>query len=92
MSSVFECLLKTEKAKMSSLQLMEYRKKSYKAGVDLEEASRRREEDLEEVRLSKREENLMNKRGGGEELLLLQSKKLFSDASQTHDNETGEMV
>jgi len=76
---------------MSSLQLMEYRKKSYKAGLDLEEASRRREEDLEKVRLSKREENLLNKRGGGEELLL-QSEQLFSDASQTHDDETGEMA
>ncbi|KAI8536795.1 hypothetical protein RHMOL_Rhmol10G0284600 [Rhododendron molle] len=62
---VFECLLKTEKAKMSSLQLMEYRKKSYKAGLDLEESSRQREEDLEKVRLSKREENLLNKRGEG---------------------------
>ncbi|KAH7862653.1 hypothetical protein Vadar_007690 [Vaccinium darrowii] len=77
---------------MSSLQLMEYRKNSYKAGLDLEEASWRRAEDLEEVRLSKREENLLNKRGGGEELLLLQSKKLFSDALQTHDDETGEMA
>ncbi|KAG5514247.1 hypothetical protein RHGRI_035598 [Rhododendron griersonianum] len=63
---------------MSSLQLVEYRKKSYKVALDLEEASQRREDDLEEVRHSKCDETLLNK--------FLQSKLLFSDASQTHGN------
>ncbi|CAL5378544.1 unnamed protein product [Camellia sinensis] len=57
----------------------EVRKKSYKTGVDADEARRRREDNLVEIRKNKREDNLLKKRREG---LLLQSQQL-SDASQT---------
>ncbi|KAK9292424.1 hypothetical protein L1049_020394 [Liquidambar formosana] len=57
----------------------EVRKKSYKTGVDAEEARRRREDNLVEIRKNKREDNLLKKRREG---LLLQSPQLSSDASQ----------
>ncbi|GMP63696.1 hypothetical protein CsSME_00025295 [Camellia sinensis var. sinensis] len=57
----------------------EVRKKSYKTGVDGDEARRRREDNLVEIRKNKREDNLLKKRREG---LLLQSQQL-SDASQT---------
>ncbi|XP_073272597.1 importin subunit alpha-4-like [Primulina huaijiensis] len=41
------------------------RKKSYKIGVDAEEARRRREDNLVEIRKSKREDNLLKKRREG---------------------------
>lgn len=56
----------------------EVRKKGYKTGVDAEEARRRREDNLVEIRKNKREDNLLKKRREG---LLLQSQPLF-DASQ----------
>nr|XP_010914627.1 importin subunit alpha-4 isoform X2 [Elaeis guineensis] len=40
----------------------EVRKKAYKTGVDAEEARRRREDNLVEIRKSKREDNLLKKR------------------------------
>ncbi|KAK9992053.1 hypothetical protein SO802_027038 [Lithocarpus litseifolius] len=51
----------------------EVRKKSYKSGVDGNEARRRREDNLVEIRKSKREDNLLKKRREG--LLLLQSQQ-----------------
>ena len=57
----------------------EVRKKSYKTGVDADEARRRREDNLVEIRKNKREDNLLKKRREG---LLLQSQQL-PDASQT---------
>ncbi|CAL5378644.1 unnamed protein product [Camellia sinensis] len=57
----------------------EVRKKSYKTGVDADEARRQREDNLVEIRKNKREDNLLKKRREG---LLLQSQQL-SDASQT---------
>lgn len=56
----------------------EVRKKGYKTGVDAEEARRRREDNLVEIRKNKREDNLLKKRREG---LLLQSQPLL-DASQ----------
>lgn len=43
----------------------EVRKKAYKIGVDAEEARRRREDNLVEIRKSKREDNLLKKRREG---------------------------
>lgn len=43
----------------------EVRKKGYKIGVDAEEARRRREDNLVEIRKSKREDNLLKKRREG---------------------------
>ncbi|KAK4339753.1 hypothetical protein RND71_041215 [Anisodus tanguticus] len=57
----------------------EVRKKSYKIGVDADEARRRREDNLVEIRKNKREDNLLKKRREG---LILQSQQL-PDASQT---------
>lgn len=57
----------------------EVRKKSYKTGVDADEARRRREDNLVEIRKNKREDNLLKKRREG--LVLHQSQQL-SDASQ----------
>ncbi|KAK4586443.1 hypothetical protein RGQ29_023546 [Quercus rubra] len=51
----------------------EVRKKSYKSGVDGDEARRRREDNLVEIRKSKREDSLLKKRREG--LLLLQSQQ-----------------
>ncbi|CAN4110938.1 unnamed protein product [Withania somnifera] len=59
----------------------EVRKKSYKIGVDADEARRRREDNLVEIRKSKREDNLLKKRREG---LLFQSQQL-PDATQTPD-------
>ncbi|KDP23371.1 hypothetical protein JCGZ_23204 [Jatropha curcas] len=56
----------------------EVRKKAYKTGVDADEARRRREDNLVEIRKNKREDNLLKKRREG---LLLQSQNLV-DASQ----------
>lgn len=43
----------------------EVRKKGYKIGVDAEEARRRREDNLVEIRKNKREDNLLKKRREG---------------------------
>ena len=51
----------------------EVRKKSYKSGVDGDEARRRREYNLVEIRKSKREDSLLKKRREG--ILLLQSQQ-----------------
>ncbi|CAL5411986.1 unnamed protein product [Camellia sinensis] len=51
----------------------EVRKKSYETGVDGDEARRRREDNLVEIRKNKREDNLLKKRREG---LLLQSQQL----------------
>lgn len=48
----------------------EVRKKSYKTGVDADEARRRREDNLVEIRKNKREDSLLKKRREG---LILQS-------------------
>lgn len=58
----------------------EVRKKSYKIGVDADEARRRREDNLVEIRKNKREDNLLKKRREG----LLQSQQLH-DATQAPD-------
>jgi len=60
----------------------EVRKKAYKTGVDAEEARRRREDNLVEIRKSKREDNLLKKRREG--LLGLNSQPIqqLADASQ----------
>ncbi|KAM7481817.1 hypothetical protein LguiB_006400 [Lonicera macranthoides] len=52
----------------------EVRKKSYKTGVDADEARRRREDNMVEIRKNKREDNLLKKRREGN--LLLQSQQL----------------
>ncbi|PSS18969.1 Importin subunit alpha-4 like [Actinidia chinensis var. chinensis] len=57
----------------------EVRKKSYKTGVDADEARRRREDNLVEIRKNKREDNLLKKRREG---MILPFQQL-SDASQT---------
>ncbi|GMI88870.1 importin alpha isoform 4 [Hibiscus trionum] len=57
----------------------EVRKKSYKTGVDAEEARRRREDNLVEIRKNKREDNLLKKRREG---LLLHSQQPLLDAVQ----------
>ncbi|XP_021734485.1 importin subunit alpha-4-like [Chenopodium quinoa] len=59
----------------------EVRKKSYKLGVDADEARRRREDNLVEIRKNKREDNLLKKRREG---MILQShpQPLNHDASQ----------
>lgn len=57
----------------------EVRKKSYKTGVDADEARRRREDNMVEIRKNKREDNLLKKRREG---MLLQSQQL-PDAAQT---------
>ncbi|XP_071722171.1 importin subunit alpha-4-like [Rutidosis leptorrhynchoides] len=57
------------------------RKKGYKTGVDAEEARRRREDNLVEIRKNKREDSLLKKRREG--LQLLQSQPL-NDASSTN--------
>jgi HEAT repeat protein len=57
----------------------EVRKKGYKSGVDAEDARRRREENIIEIRKNKREDNLLKKRREG---LVLQGQQI-SDASQT---------
>ncbi|OMP09363.1 Armadillo [Corchorus olitorius] len=57
----------------------EVRKKGYKTGVDAEEARRRREDNLVEIRKNKREDNLLKKRREG---LLLQSQQPLLDAVQ----------
>ncbi|GAV71684.1 Arm domain-containing protein/IBB domain-containing protein [Cephalotus follicularis] len=51
----------------------EVRKKGYKTGVDAEDARKRREDNLVEIRKSKREDSLLKKRREG---LLLQSEPL----------------
>ena len=43
----------------------EARKKSYKTGVDADEARRRREDNLVEIRKNKREDSLLKKRRDG---------------------------
>lgn len=57
----------------------EVRKKGYKTGVDADEARRRREDNLVEIRKNKREDNLLKKRREG---LLLQPQQQLLDASQ----------
>ncbi|KAE8711551.1 Importin subunit alpha-4 [Hibiscus syriacus] len=57
----------------------EVRKKSYKIGVDADEARRRREDNLVEIRKNKREDNLLKKRREG---LLLQSHRSLLDSVQ----------
>ncbi|KAJ4825104.1 Importin subunit alpha-4 [Turnera subulata] len=58
----------------------EVRKKAYKTGVDAEEARRRREDNLVEIRKNKREDNLLKKRREG--MLLAQTAQTLLDASQ----------
>ncbi|CAO2837615.1 unnamed protein product [Amaranthus hypochondriacus] len=66
----------------------EVRKKSYKLGVDADEARRRREDNLVEIRKNKREDNLLKKRREG---LVLQnqsqsqSQPLNNDVPQNLD-------
>ncbi|KAK9692147.1 hypothetical protein RND81_09G243600 [Saponaria officinalis] len=48
----------------------EVRKKSYKIGVDADEARRRREDNLVEIRKNKREDNLLKKRREGMNMML----------------------
>ncbi|XP_047328688.1 importin subunit alpha-4-like [Impatiens glandulifera] len=57
----------------------EVRKKSYKVGVDADEARRRREDNLVEIRKNKREDNLLKKRRDG----MLPNSHQFPDASHT---------
>uniref|UniRef100_A0A2P2M0Q3 Importin subunit alpha n=3 Tax=Rhizophora mucronata TaxID=61149 RepID=A0A2P2M0Q3_RHIMU len=56
----------------------EVRKKAYKTGVDAEEARRRREDNLVEIRKNKREDNLLKKRREGLPLLLHSPLDAFS--------------
>lgn len=60
----------------------EVRKKAYKIGVDADEARRRREDNLVEIRKNKREDNLLKKRREG---LLFHSQQQLPDAAQTPD-------
>lgn len=54
------------------------RKKLYKTGVDADEARRRREDNMVEIRKNKREDNLLKKRREG---MLLQSQQQLPDAA-----------
>jgi hypothetical protein len=56
------------------------RKKSYKTGVDADEARRRREDNLLEIRKNKREDNLLKKRREG--LLFQSQSQPLLDAAQ----------
>ncbi|KAJ6974146.1 importin alpha-1 subunit family protein [Populus alba x Populus x berolinensis] len=58
----------------------EVRKKSYKTGVDADEARRRREDNLLEIRKNKREDNLLKKRREG--LLFQSQSQPLLDAAQ----------
>ncbi|KAI5658497.1 hypothetical protein M9H77_27290 [Catharanthus roseus] len=58
----------------------EARKKSYKVGVDADEARRRREDTMVEIRKNKREDNLLKKRREGFPILTQQQ---LSDVSQS---------
>lgn len=69
----------TKKMSLRPSNRTEVRKKSYKIGVDADEARRRREDNLVEIRKNKREDNLLKKRREG---LLLHSQQL-PDATQT---------
>uniref|UniRef100_A0A2N9JAL8 Importin subunit alpha n=1 Tax=Fagus sylvatica TaxID=28930 RepID=A0A2N9JAL8_FAGSY len=60
----------------------EVRKKSYKTGVDADEARRRREDNLVEIRKNKREDNLLKKRREGLQGLPSQPMQQLLDASQ----------
>lgn len=61
----------------------EARKKAYKTGVDAEEARRRREDNLVEIRKSKREDNLLKKRREGLQVQAQQQPpQQFGDGSQ----------
>ncbi|KAI3440506.1 Importin subunit alpha [Psidium guajava] len=61
----------------------EARKKAYKTGVDADEARRRREDNLVEIRKSKREDNLLKKRREGLSLQPHQQpSQQFVDGSQ----------
>lgn len=55
----------------------EVRKKSYKSGVDADDARRRREDNLVEIRKNKREDSLLKKRREG----LAQSQQQLLDGS-----------
>lgn len=57
------------------------RKKSYKVGVDADEARRRREDSMVEIRKNKREDNLLKKRREGFPILAQQ--RLHDDISQS---------
>ncbi|KAL4636669.1 hypothetical protein ACB098_03G019000 [Castanea mollissima] len=61
----------------------EVRKKSYKTGVDADEARRRREDNLVEIRKNKREDNLLKKRREGLLGLQAQPMQQLLDATQT---------
>lgn len=58
------------------------RKKSYKIGVDADEARRRREDNLVEIRKNKREDNLLKKRREGFALPSHPQQPLNHDVSQ----------
>lgn len=58
----------------------EVRKKSYKTGVDADEARRRREDNLVEIRKNKREDSLLKKRREG---LILQSQPVTEANAST---------
>ncbi|KAB1222937.1 Importin subunit alpha-1 [Morella rubra] len=60
----------------------EVRKKAYKTGVDADEARRRREDNLVEIRKNKREDNLLKKRREGLVGLSSQPLQQLADASQ----------
>ena len=72
----------------------EVRKKSYKLGVDADEARRRREDNLVEIRKNKREDNLLKKRREG---LVLQnqsqsqSQPLNNDVPQNLDKKVSNL-
>ncbi|GMY20888.1 importin subunit alpha-4 [Fagus crenata] len=60
----------------------EVRKKSYKTGVDADEARRRREDNLVEIRKNKREDNLLKNWREGLQGLPSQPMQQLLDASQ----------
>lgn len=59
----------------------EARKKSYKTGVDADEARRRREDNMVEIRKNKREDSLLKKRRDG--FVNQAQQQQLLDASQT---------
>ncbi|GAB4855661.1 Importin subunit alpha-4 [Ancistrocladus abbreviatus] len=61
----------------------EARKKSYKNGVDADEARRRREGNLVEIRKNKRQDSLLKKRREGSVLQSQQQEALISDIVQS---------
>lgn len=68
---------------------VEVRKKGYKLAVDADEARRKREDNMVEIRKSKREESLLKKRRDG---MLQQQQRISSVTSSISDKKVGHLI